>query len=140
MKKAICVAVALMAMVSFAEQAKMVDVHPGAAPGFLSEYTPLKLTLAGPVALPWGSWNVYGLEVGVWNDTPAVKGLQIGVVNVVDEFRGLQIGAVNVTDQFCGLQIGAVNVSRIGCGFQIGVVNVVSGMDHPFLPVINCAF
>ena len=140
MKKVICAAVAMMAAVSLAEQATIVTAHPGAAPGFLSEYIPLKLTLAGPVALPWGTWDVYGLEVGVWNDTPVMKGLQVGVINVVDEFSGLQIGAVNVTDQFCGLQIGAVNVSRIGCGFQIGVVNVVSGMDHPFLPVINCAF
>ena len=126
MKKAVCAVIAMLAMVSFADRATMVTVHPGAASGCLSEYAPFKLTLAGPAALPWGNWDVYGLEVGIWNDTPVMKGLQIGVVNL--------------TDEFCGLQIGAVNVSRIGNGFQIGIVNVVSGMDHPFLPVINWAF
>ena len=126
MKKLICAAVALVACASLAEQATFATVHPGAAPGCMSVYTPVKLTLVGPVALPWGSWDVNGLEIGVWNAT--------------DVMKGLQVGAVNVTDAFCGLQIGAVNVSRIGNGFQIGVVNVVSGMDHPFLPVINWAF
>ena len=116
----------LAACVSFAEQATLKTVHPGPAAGCMSTYTPVKLPLVGPVALPWGSWDVYGLEIGVWNAT--------------DVMKGLQVGAVNVTDEFCGLQVGAVNVSRIGNGFQIGVVNVVSGMDHPFLPVINWAF
>ena len=126
MKKLICGAFALFAMVSLAEQATLKTVHPGAAPGCMLTYTPVKLTLVGPVALPWGSWDVYGLEIGVWNATEVMKGLQVGVVNV--------------TDEFCGLQLGAVNVSRIGNGFQVGVVNVVSGMDHPFLPIINWAF
>ena len=120
------IALALAALVSCAAEAKLTTVHPGPASGCMSAYTPFKLTLTGPVALPWGSWDVYGLEIGVWNATDVMKGLEIGVVNV--------------TDEFCGLQIGAVNVSRIGNGFQIGVVNVVSGMDHPFLPVINWAF
>ena len=126
MKKLVSVVFAFAASVLLAEQAMLKTVHPGAAPGCMSAYTPFKLTLAGPVALPWGNWDVYGLEIGVWNAT--------------DVMKGLQVGAVNVTDEFCGLQIGAVNVSRIGNGFQIGVVNVVSGMDHPFLPVINWAF
>lgn len=117
---------AIASGVALAEPATLKTVHPGAAPGCMSEYTPLKLTLAGPVALPWGSWDVYGLEGGIWNDTTVMNGLQIGVVNV--------------TDQFCGLQIGAVNVSRIGSGFQIGIVNIVSGADCPFLPIINWAF
>ena len=110
----------------FANEASLSTEHPGAAPGCMSSYTPLKLTLAGPVGLPWGDWDVYGLEVGIWNDTTVMKGLQIGVVNV--------------TDQFCGLQIGAVNVSRLGNGFQIGVVNVISGKDCPFFPIINWGF
>ena len=122
----LAVAFAFAACASFAEQATLTTVHPGPASGCMSTYTPFKLTLVGPVALPWGSWDVYGLEIGVWNATDVMKGLEIGVVNV--------------TDEFCGLQIGAVNVSRIGNGFQIGVVNVVSGKDHPFLPVINWAF
>ena len=122
----LAVAFAFAACASFAEQATLTTVHPGPASGCMSAYTPFKLTLVGPVALPWGSWDVYGLEIGVWNAT--------------DVMKGLQVGAVNVTDAFCGLQVGAVNVSRIGNGFQIGVVNVVSGKDHPFLPVINWAF
>ena len=122
----LAVAFAFAACFSFAEQATLRTVHPGPASGCMSAYTPFKLTLVGPVALPWGSWDVYGLEIGVWNAT--------------DVMKGLQVGAVNVTDAFCGLQVGAVNVSRIGNGFQIGIVNVVSGKDHPFLPVINWAF
>ena len=126
MKKLICMAAVVCAMIAMAREANVTVVRPGPAVGCMTDYTPVKLTLAGPVALPWGSWDVYGLEIGVWNAT--------------DVMKGLQVGAVNVTDEFCGLQIGAVNVSRIGNGFQIGVVNVVCGMDHPFLPVINWAF
>ena len=127
MKKLVCVALlAGLAFVSWAKEASLTAVHPGAAPGCMSSYTPFKLSLVGPAALPWGSLDVYGLEVGVWNATDVMKGLQVGVVNV--------------TDAFCGLQVGAFNVSRLGNGFQIGVVNVVSGMDHPFFPVINWAF
>ena len=122
----LAVAFAFAACFSFAEQATLTTVHPGPASGCMSAYTPFKLTLVGPVALQWGSCDVYGLEIGVWNAT--------------DVMKGLQVGAVNVTAAFCGLQVGAVNVSRIGNGFQIGVVNVVSGKDHPFLPVINWAF
>ena len=118
-------AFALVSCASFAKEATLTTVRSEPS-GCMSDWTPFRVSLAGPVALPWGSWDVYGLEIGVWNAT--------------DVMKGLQVGAVNVTDEFCGLQIGAVNVSRIGNGFQIGVVNVVSGMDHPFFPVINWAF
>ena len=119
-------AATLLAPLSYADRAVLTSERPGAAPGCMLKYTPIKLTLAGPAALPWGNWDVYGLEIGVWNSTAVMKGLQIGVVNA--------------TDGFCGLQIGAVNVTRIGSGFQIGVVNVVRGSDCPFLPVVNWAF
>lgn len=52
----------------------------------MSDWTPFALTVFGPVGLPWGDWNV--------------KGLQIGIVNSTYEFSGLQIGGINVTDRY----------------------------------------
>ena len=120
------VAFVLVTFVSFAREAKVTVVRPGPAAGSMSEYTPFKLTLTGPVALPWGMWDI--------------KGLEVGVVNWTDRLEGLQIGVINFTDAFCGLQIGAINHSRDAYGMQIGVINLIEGSDWPFLPLINWNF
>ena len=121
------VVLALVGITSSAKQATLTIAHPGTEPDSQSGYfTPLRLTLAGPVALPWGSWDVYGLEVGIWNATDVVKGLEVGAIGCSDVVKGLEIGFFNVNDVMKGL--------------EIGVVNIVSGADSPFLPVINWAF
>lgn len=114
MKKlvAACAAVLLGAS-AFAKEARLVpEGNPSAREGYMSQWTPLALTLVGPVGLPWGSWCVKGLQVGIWNDVEAFSGLQIGVVNVADRAYGL----------------------------QIGLVNVIAADDIPFLPVVNWSF
>lgn len=112
--------------VSFAAEANLTVARKEPGAGCLTEYTPFKLTIAGPVALPPGFWDVKGLEVGAFNWT--------------DRLQGLQIGLINVTDAFSGLQLGAINVSRDAYGLQIGFVNVIEACDYPFFPIINWNF
>lgn len=119
-------AFALVASVSLAKEANVTVVRPGPAVGSMTEYTPFKLTIAGLVALPPGSWDVKGLEIGVFNWTERLEGLQIGIVNM--------------TDAFSGLQFGAINHSRDAYGVQIGVINLIEGCDCPFLPLVNWNF
>lgn len=127
MKRVLLVAAfALVASVSFAKEANVTVVRPGPAAGSMTDYTPFKLTIAGPVALPPGSWDVKGLEIGVFNWTGRLEGLQIGIVNM--------------TDAFSGLQFGVINHSRDAYGMQIGVINLIEGCDCPFLPLINWNF
>ena len=127
MKKVLLVAVfALVASVSLAKEANVTVVRPGPAVGSMTDYTPFKLTIAGPVALPPGTWDVKGLEIGIFNWT--------------DRLEGLQIGIVNMTDAFSGLQFGVINHSRDAYGMQIGVINLIESCDCPFLPLINWNF
>ena len=113
MKKLMCVCAAVaMAASVFAKEAT-IEKDPGnAREGCMTEWTPFALTLVGPVGLPWGSWEVKGLQIGVWNDVSAFSGLQIGVVNIADHAYGI----------------------------QIGVINVIATDDVPFLPVLNWSF
>ena len=113
MKKLMCVCAAIaMAASVFAKEATIVQDRGCAREGCVSNWTPFALTLVGPVGLPWGSWEVKGLQIGVWNDVEAFSGLQIGVVNVADRAYGI----------------------------QIGVFNVIASDDVPFLPVVNWSF
>lgn len=127
MKRVLLVAAfALVASVSLAKEANVTVVRPGPAVGSMTDYTPFKLTIAGPVALPPGTWDVKGLEIGIFNWT--------------DRLEGLQIGIVNMTDAFSGLQFGVINHSRDAYGMQIGVINLIESCDCPFLPLINWNF
>ena len=119
-------AFALAASVSLAKEANVTVIRPGPAVGSMTDYTPFKLTIAGPVALPPGTWDVKGLEIGVFNWTGRLEGLQVGIVNM--------------TDAFSGLQFGVINHSRDAYGVQVGVINLIEGCDCPFLPLINWNF
>jgi len=122
---ALCVLLASAACAAGATEAELTVVRSEPS-GCMSDWTPLRLSLAGPVALPWGSWNVTGLDVGLWNDAAEMDGLEIGVVNTTYRMRGVQVGVINVT--------------RNAYGVQIGVVNVIRVADIPFFPVLNMAF
>ena len=63
----LAVAFALVASASFAREANLTVVRSEPS-GCMSDWTPFRISLAGPVALPWGDWNVKGLDVGLWND------------------------------------------------------------------------
>ena len=121
----LAVAFALVAVGSFAKEANLTVVRSEPS-GCMSDWTPFRISLAGPVALPWGNWHVKGLDVGIWNDSEEMDGLEIGVVNTAYRMRGLQIGVINV--------------ARNAYGMQIGVVNVIRSNDSPFFPVINWYF
>lgn len=111
--KRLLFAFALIGMLSAsAAEAKLTQVRSNSREGCMTEWTPFALTLAGPVGLPWGDWNVKGLQIGLWND--------------VYEFSGLQLGIVNIADRAYGV--------------QLGVVNVIAGDDLPFLPIFNWSF
>lgn len=126
MKKLVCAAfAAALATATFAKESNLTTVRSEPS-GCMSDWTPIRLSFAGPVALPWGNWNVKGLDVGIWNDA--------------DEMDGLEIGVVNTTYRMRGLQVGVVNVTRNAYGMQIGVVNVIRSNDVPFFPVINWYF
>ena len=114
MKKVILAfAVVLLALATFAKEATLThEKNTSAREGAMTGWTPFALTLVGPVGLPFGSWDVKGLQIGIWNDVDAFSGLQIGVVNVADRAYGL----------------------------QIGVVNIIAADDIPFLPILNWSF
>lgn len=125
-KTVLLLSVMMLSMMACAEYAKVSVVGKNPPTTCMSEWTPIKLTIAGPVALPPGFWDVKGLEIGVWNWTENIDGLQLGVVNTADVMRGCQFGVVNVT--------------REAYGMQIGLVNVIESNDYPFLPIINWYF
>ncbi len=114
MKRVVVALVAvLLGFATFAKEASLTyEKNPSAREGVLTEWTPFALTLFGPVGLPFGNWDVKGLQIGIWNDVDAFTGLQIGVVNVADRAYGL----------------------------QIGVINIIAADDVPFLPVVNWSF
>ena len=111
-KLVVALAAAVLSASAFATEATLSAERSSAREGLLRDWTPFALTVAGPVGLPWGSWNVRGLQVGIWND--------------VYEFSGLQIGGINVADRAYGI--------------QIGFINIIAGDDIPFLPVLNWSF
>lgn len=97
---------------AFAKEAVLTKERACPRAECMREWTPFALTVCGPVGLPWGSWNV--------------KGLHVGIINSTYEFSGLQIGGINITDRAYGV--------------QIGFVNVITTDDCPFLPVLNWSF
>ena len=105
-------AIAALAFSAGAKEATVVNETCDSREGCLADWTPFALTIAGPVGLPWGFWDVKGLQIGIWNDVYQLSGLQIGVVNVADRAYGL----------------------------QVGVVNVIATDDVPFLPIVNWSF
>lgn len=113
MKK--CLVLGFALLLSFgvvAKEATLVEERPEARTCVMHTWTPFALTIAGPVGLPWGDWNVKGLQIGLWNDVYEMTGLQIGLVNIADRAYGV----------------------------QIGVVNVIASDDVAFLPILNWNF
>ena len=126
MKRLTCaMLVAVLTAATFAKEANLTTVRSEPS-GCMSDWTPFRISLTGPVALPWGDWNVKGLDIGLWNDAAEMDGLEIGVVNTTYRMRGLQVGVVNVT--------------RNAYGVQLGVVNVIRANDIPFIPVVHWSF
>ena len=67
-------------------------------------WTPVAVSLASPVQLPWGigNWDVFGLDLGfLYNDIAKMYGLQAGLANTCrDDLRGLAFsGLFNYADR-----------------------------------------
>jgi len=112
MKKLFFAAALTLSACAFAKEATMTQERVSPGENCMRSWTPFALTLSGTVGLPWGEWDVYGMQLGVFN----------------------------YVYQFSGLQLGVVNVATRAYGVQIGVINVITSDDIPFLPVVNWSF
>jgi len=97
---------------AFAKEATITEERIHYAPGCMNKWTPVALTLVGPVGLPCGDWDINGFQLGLWNSVYQFSGLQLGIVNIADRAYGV----------------------------QIGVVNVITSNDIPFFPILNWSF
>jgi len=69
--------------------------------------------------------DLYGLQVGGFNQTDTGRGVQLGAVNhVQSDFRGLEIGLVNYANRISGVQIGLINI-------------IAEGGQFPIFPIVN---
>lgn len=126
------------------------------AVGAQAKESPIKLSLWGPIAIPSGSVEVKGLDLGIGSTTPKMTGLQfdfiyaessdftglqMAIVNNVGSGTGVQWSAVNiVTEDFTGLQAGFVNYANRVTGLQLGFVNYAKVLDKGLqLGLVNFA-
>lgn len=76
------------------ERAPEAAPQPGEAVG----WTPLAVSIASPVQIPWGTanWDVKGLYLGLfYNDAPIMWGVDLSLANRVrDDFRGFAFGGL----------------------------------------------
>lgn len=97
-------------------------------------WTPLKITLAGPVGIPSGYFNnVCGIEAGVlWNKSDKVYGLQAcAICNIAEYLGGFQVGGIDLTDRGGIFQVGAINYANYFTGLQIGgILNNIGREMH----------
>jgi hypothetical protein len=70
--------------------------------------------------------DMFGAQVGLWNECGDLDGVQAGLVNSVGAMRGVQLGLVNRAEQLYGL--------------QVGVINVIRDAEIRFCPVVNIGF
>ncbi len=74
--------------------------------------------------------SFWGAQVGLVNNSGAVRGLQVGAVNITSDIQGVGIGAVNyVEGNAKGVMVGLINASEIGIsenfvGCRINCVHV----------------
>ena len=98
-----------------------------ATAGRCESWTPLKLQLYGPVALP---------------DADTVRGLSLNLAGYSENIHGLQLGFYNSAVNVRGVQLGLVNICRNTLkGVQLGFANI--GGKNAVLPVtigINIGF
>lgn len=90
--RTLCLAAAVAA-VAGSVRAQEEEIEEGAV-----GLTPIAVSLASPVQLPWGhaKWDVFGLDLGVfYNGSPKVYGLDVACATVcTDDSIGLVVGPV----------------------------------------------
>ena len=70
--------------------------------------------------------DLFGIQVGVWNESLSHRGIQCGVVNVSGDSQGFQLGLINRSDTMYG--------------FQVGLINIIRDAEFQFMPVVNVGF
>ena len=70
--------------------------------------------------------DLFGIQLGVWNESLSHRGFQLGVVNVSGDTQGFQIGVINRSDTMYG--------------FQVGLVNIIRDAEFQFMPIVNIGF
>ena len=73
-----------------------------------------------------GRGDLFGVQVGLWNESLSQRGIQFGLVNVSGDSQGLQIGLINRSETMYG--------------FQLGLVNIIRDAEFQFMPVVNVGF
>ena len=73
-----------------------------------------------------GSGDLFGIQIGLWNEANSMRGAQAGLVNVCGETEGIQIGLINRCDTMHG--------------YQIGLINIIREAELRFFPIINIGF
>lgn len=74
--------------------------------------------------------QIYGIQIGGFNDGSTINGLQVGFSNAGCNINGIQIGMINMlSERVKGLQIGVVNIAEES-DFPIGLVNIIKGGEQ----------
>jgi hypothetical protein len=73
-----------------------------------------------------GRGDLLGVQVGLWNESMAMRGIQVGLVNVTGGSEGFQIGVINRAETLYG--------------FQVGAINIIRDAELQFLPFVNVGF
>lgn len=83
-----------------------------------------------------------GIQVGIYNTAHQADmfGAQIGLWNEAGSIRGIQAGLVNTAGEASGLQIGVINRAEEMYGFQVGLINVIRDAELQFFPFVNIGF
>ena len=83
-----------------------------------------------------------GIQLGVYNSVARgdLFGLQVGIWNESLSHRGAQVGLVNVSGDSQGFQVGLINRSETMYGFQVGLINIIRDAEIQFCPFVNVGF
>jgi TolB-like protein len=75
--------------------------------------------------------EMYGLQMGVKNESLNLLGAQLGIVNQNKTMAGAQLGFINKAENAEGAQIGLINNAENLIGVQIGLINIIENNTGP---------
>ena len=83
-----------------------------------------------------------GIQLGIYNSVSRgdLFGVQVGIWNESLSHRGVQLGLVNVSGDSQGFQVGLINRSETMYGFQVGLINIIRDAEIQFCPFVNVGF
>ena len=83
-----------------------------------------------------------GVQCGVYTSVARgdLFGIQVGFWNESLSHRGIQFGFINVSGDSQGFQVGLINRSETMYGFQLGLINIIRDAEFQFMPVLNIGF